>query len=50
MNISSIAAKKILSSFLLEGSHNVLIHAKLLVTHCNGDTGYLKSLFFPLKV
>ena len=43
-----IATKKILSSFLLRGSHNVWIHAKHLVAHCNEDTGYFRS-FSPFN-
>ena len=40
-----IVQKRILSSFLLRGSHNVSIHAKHLVAHYNEDTGYFRSLF-----
>ena len=51
----SIATKKILSSFLLRGSHNVSIHAKHLVAHYNEDIGYFRSfspsnfyIYFPV--
>ena len=42
----SIAPKKILSSFLLPGSHNVSKHAKHLVAHCNEKTGIEISIYF----